>query len=152
MVRGTAEAVTPSAVGMTVNGGGLMLGNAQMTGATAPDSVVVTWKLEKLITEVVTAGIMIVVVTVIAVKTVLTRPPMVTVVDQPTSGDVEKGRKLMVVGSANVVGGKTNMQGGGHTAVWPIQTAGSRVTTVLPSLPGPPLPVVELPQTGGQYP
>lgn len=60
---------------------------------------------------------MIVVVIVTAVKTVVTRPFRVTAVDQPTSKDVDRGGNVIIVGKANVVGGKTNMQGGGHCAV-----------------------------------
>jgi hypothetical protein len=94
-----------------------MLGNAQMMEGTAPNRVVVTRRLEKLITDVVKSGRIFVVVMVMAVKTVVTFPFEVTAVDQPTSRDVDSGGNLIVVGTANVVGGNTNMQGGGQTAV-----------------------------------
>lgn len=67
MVRGTVDAVTPGGDTMITKGGGLMLGDSQMMGCTAPDKVVVSLKLEKLIIDVVKTGIMMVVVIVMAV-------------------------------------------------------------------------------------
>jgi hypothetical protein len=64
-----------------------MLASGKITEGIAPLIVVVTWTLEKLITEVVTAGIMMVVVTVTPTKVV--DPELV--VDHPISRVVVNG-------------------------------------------------------------